>query len=137
MLAVDENCGGASDTDPASLPDIAVDKGGDLRITALFSEPIHVQTQILCKLLEQFTVKFVVIFKHLIVVLPELPLLAGGKGSLGSGHRQLVVPQGEVFENQFNLFGIFLKHLLEYGDKPRAVRSLEVIESGDSHLGVG
>jgi hypothetical protein len=98
-LSVDENCGGASDTDPAPLPEIAVDKGGDLRVAALFSEPIHIQTQILCKLFEKFMAQLVVIFKNLVVVLPEFPLLAGGKGSLGSRLSQLVVPEREVLEH--------------------------------------
>ena len=71
------------------------------------------------------------------MVLPELSLLAGGKGSLGGRPCQFVVPERKVFENQFDFSRVFLKQLLEYGDKPRAVRSLEIVENSDGHLGVG
>jgi hypothetical protein len=44
-----------------------------------------------------------------------------------------VVSEGKVLKHQPDLLGIFLEHLLEDGDKPRAVRSLEVIEDSNCH----
>jgi hypothetical protein len=42
-----------------------------------------------------------------------------------------VVAEREVLEDEFDLLGILLEHLLEQRHEPRAVRSLEVIEDGD------
>ena len=71
------------------------------------------------------------------MVFPEFSLVVCRQGGLGSRLRQLVVPEGEVLKNQFDLPGVFLEHLLEDGDKPRAVWSLEIIEDGDGHRCTG
>ena len=134
---VDEDGGSTADTDPVGFPEVAVDERGELFAAAFFPEPVHIQFQLLCELFEQALAQFVVICKHLVVVFPELSLFAGGKGGLGRRLRQLVVPDGEVLEDHLDFLGIFLEHLLEDGDEPRAVRSLEVIEDGNGHRRVG
>jgi hypothetical protein len=132
-LPVDKDGGGAPDSDPAPFPEIAVDKGGDLLAAAVLGETVHVQTQIPGELIEKFIAQLVVIFKNPVMVFPELSLFAGGQGGLGCRLCQLVVLEGEVLEDQSDFLGVFLEHLLEEGDKPRAVRSLEIIEDGDGH----
>ena len=67
------------------------------------------------------------------MVLPELALVLSRKGSRGRRTGHLVVPQGEVLEEQPYLAGILIEHLLEERDEARTVGSLEVVVNGHRH----
>jgi hypothetical protein len=135
--AVDKYRWGASNPRSVSLCHVAVDHRLDLRVFPVLVELIHVQLELLGNFFDLLFVQAVVILEEQIVELPEFALSFRCERGNGSRHRKLVVSNREVLEHQFHLVGVFLEHLLEYRHEPGAVRSLEIVEGGDRHRGVG
>jgi hypothetical protein len=77
-----------------------------------------------------------VIFKKLLVVIPEPSLPVGCQGRFGCVHRELVIAQGEIFVNQFYVLGVFLQHLLECRLEPDTIGSLVIPENGHGHRSI-
>ncbi len=65
--------------------------------------------------------------------LPKFSLTSSRKGRNSGLSGESVILQGEVFKSNFNIFWIFLEHLLEYGHQPGTVLSFKIIKNGDYH----
>lgn len=77
-----------------------------------------------------------VVFEQLTVKLPEPPLCMGRKGGCSCFFRKSVTGKGVVLENELDLFGVILQHLLEQRLEPRAGGSLVIAEHGNGYGGM-
>ena len=68
--------------------------------------------------------------------LPEFSLTFGRQGRDSRLHGEFMISEGKVFKNHFDVFRIFLEHLLEYRHQPGTVRSLKIIENGNHNGGI-
>ena len=135
-FAVDQNSGDPLDPDLFGIHQIIPDDLCHIDGISVRAEFFHVQAYLPGNCLNLLFIKILVVFKRLVVKIPEFSLHVGGQGSLGGFQCKFVVFQGKVFDHQFDLVWIFLQQLLKYRIQPGTVRSLVVIENGNGDRGV-
>ncbi len=115
---------------------IPLNQRGNRWVFEIPLELLHVQTEFPGDHLHFGIAQVLLIGEQLFMGFPELPLFSRGQGGDGRIPCICVHLKGKVFYDKLHIVRVFLQHLPEEGLKPRAVRSLVVIENDNGNRSV-
>ncbi len=136
-LSVEEYRRGAANTYGLAVLDVSGNQGAYVRRLLVGGKFFHVQFEFNGDFLNLFIIQRPIILQKLYMKFPEFTLFVGRQGCYGRRPGKLVAGQGGMFDNQFDIIGVFFQQLLELRLETSAIRSLVVVEYSNGNGCVG